>query len=373
MKQPRRHIPALLLAALLAGSLGACGNIAYYAQAVGGHFEVMRAARPIDEIVRDPATAPVLKRQLAEVRQIRDYASGELGLPDNDSYRSYADLGRPYVVWNVFAAPEFSLEARRWCMLLVGCVNYRGYYAREDAERVAAVLREEGYDIYVGGVAAYSTLGWFADPVLNTFMVRATQEVARTLFHELAHQVVFVRDDTSFNESFATAVENEGLRRWTAGHAAAGQRAVFEANRMRKEAIAGLLRDYRKKFQDLYALERDPGGQRRAKADLFDALRRDYAALKAGWGGYAGYDGIFGADLNNARLVSFALYSEWVAAFEVILEQEQRDLPRFYRRVAELAALDKEARRAALIRLLPAANNNGASRACFAAGAMEAC
>lgn len=344
---------AFMLATLLAGSLAGCSNVSYYAQAVGGHFEVMRAARPIDEIVRDPATVPALNRQLAEVRQIRDFASGELGLPDNDSYRSYADLGRPYVVWNVFAAPEFSLDARRWCMLLVGCVNYRGYYAREDAEHVAAELRQEGYDIYVSGVAAYSTLGWFADPVLNTFMARGTLEVARTLFHELAHQVAFVKDDTSFNESFATAVENEGLRRWTAGPAAAGQRAVFEANRTRKAAIAGLLRDYRKKFQALYAIERDAAQQRRAKTDLFDALRRDYAALKTGWGGYAGFDRVFGADLNNARLVSFSLYDEWVAAFEAILDQEQRNLPRFYRRVSELAAQDKEARHAALARLRP--------------------
>ena len=293
-----------MLAVLLAGSLAGCGNVSYYAQAVGGHVEVMRAARPIDEIVRDPATVPVLTRQLAEVSQMRDFASRELGLPDNDSYRSYADLGRPYVVWNVFAAPEFSLEARRWCMLLVGCVNHRGFYAREDAERVAAELREEGYEVYVGGVVAYSTLGWFADPVLNTFMARGRLEVARTLFHELAHQVVFVKGDTSFNESFATAVENEGLRRWTAGPAAAGQRAVFEVSRTRKAAIAGLLRDYRKKFQTLYAIERDADQQRRAKTDLFDALRRDYAGLKADWGGYAGFDRVIGADLNNARLVS---------------------------------------------------------------------
>lgn len=372
MKSSRR-VQVFLLAALLAGLLAGCGNVSYYAQAVNGHLEVMRAARPIDEIVRDPATVPVLTRQLAEVGQIRDFASSELGLPDNDSYRSYTDLGRPYVVWNVFAAPEFSLEPRRWCMLLVGCVNYRGYYAREDAERLAAELREEGYDIYVGGVAAYSTLGWFADPVLNTFMVRGTLEVARTVFHELAHQAVFVKGDTSFNESFATAVENEGMRRWTAGHAAAGQRAVFDANRTRKAAIAGLFRDYRQKFETLYAIERDAAQQRRAKADLFDALRRDYAGLKASWGGFVGYDRIFGADLNNARLVSFSLYDEWVAAFEVILEQEQRDLPRFYRRVTELAALDKEARHAALTRLLPAASNGAAARNCLASGATGVC
>lgn len=346
----------LLLAALLASPLAGCGNVAYYAQAVGGHFDVMRATRPIGDVIRDPASDAVLSGQLAEVQAIREFASRELGLPDNGSYRSHADIGRPYVVWNVFAAPEFSLKPRQWCMLMVGCVNYRGYYAREDAERLAAELREEGYDAHVGGVTAYSTLGWFDDPVLNTFMRRGTLEVARIMFHELAHQVVFVRDDTSFNESFAVAVENEGVRRWTAGSAAAGQFAAFQAQQARRAAIAGLMQDYRKKFKALYATQRPADQQRQAKAALIEALRRDFAGLKAGWGGYAGYDKLFGAEFNNATLVSFSLYSELVPAFEALLALENRDLPRFYRRVADLAALDKEARCAALTRLLPPAS-----------------
>ncbi len=359
-----------VLAFTLAVALGGCGNLAYYAQAIGGHLDVMRAARPIVDLLADPGGDPVLGRQLREVQAIRDFASGELALPDNGSYRRYADLGRPYVVWNVFAAPEFSLMPKRWCMLMVGCVNYRGYYGREEAERLAADLHAEGFDAYVGGVAAYSTLGWFDDPVLNTFLRHGTLEVARTVFHELAHQIVFVRDDTSFNESFATAVENEGLRRWTAGPAAAAQRAAFEANLARKAAIAKLLADYRKKFQALYATDRGADRQRRAKADLFAALGRDYAELKAGWGGYAGYDRIFGTDFNNAKLAAFSLYNEWVPAFEVLLEQEQRDLPRFYRRVALLAALDKEARRCALGRLLPHQGRDSVAGACESVAAV---
>lgn len=355
---------AFVLAFILTGSLAGCGNLGYYAQAVRGHFDVMGAARPIGELVADPGADPVLGKQLREVLAIREFASRELALPDNDSYRRYADLGRPFVVWNVFAAPEFSLQPRPWCMLLVGCVNYRGYYAREDAERLAAELREEGFDSFVGGVPAYSTLGWFADPVLNTFLRQGTLEVARTVFHELAHQVVFVRNDTAFNESFATAVEHEGLRRWTADPAAAGQRAAFEASRARRAAVVSLLSDYRKKFQALYAAQQGAEQRRRAKADLFAALRRDYAALKAGWGGYAGYDRFFDGDFNNARLASFALYSEWVPAFEALLEREQRDLPRFYRRVAELAALDKDARRCALARLQPASADGGQVHGC---------
>lgn len=353
-----------VLAFLLTGSLAGCSNFAYYAQAIGGHFDVMGAARPIVELVGDPTGDPVLGKQLREVLAIREFASRELALPDNASYRRYADLGRPYVVWNVFAAPEFSLQPRPWCMLMVGCVNYRGYYDREDAERLAAELREAGYDTHVGGVAAYSTLGWFADPVLNTFLRHGTLEVARTVFHELAHQVVFVRDDTAFNESFATAVENEGLRRWTTDPAAAGLRTAFEANRARRAAVARLLGDYRKKFQALYAAEHGADQRRRAKADLFAALRRDYAALKVGWGGYAGFDRLFAGDFNNARLVAYSLYHELVPAFDVLLEREQRDLPRFYRRVAELAAQDKDARRCALARLLQAAGDGGQAPTC---------
>ncbi|MBI5792068.1 MAG: aminopeptidase [Rhodocyclales bacterium] len=354
---PDGPLRPLLLAAALAMSLAGCGNLGYYAQAVGGHFDVMGAARPIDEIVRDPGGDPALHAQLREALAIREFATRELGLPDNGSYRNYADLGRPFVLWNVFAAPEFSLQPRSWCMLMVGCVNYRGYYAREDAERLATELRQEGYDTFVGGVPAYSTLGWFDDPVLNTFLRPGTLEVARTVFHELAHQLIFVRDDTVFNESFATAVENEGLRRWTSGHLAAAQRASFEAQRARKAALVGLLRDYRTRFRVLYETPRTADLQRRAKTDLLAALRADYAALKAGWGGYAGYDRVLGADFNNATLASFALYGELVPAFEHLLQQEQHDMQRFYRRVSELAALDKGARHTALSRLLPAAND----------------
>jgi predicted aminopeptidase len=345
----------LMLAAMLAGPLTGCGNVAYYTQAVGGHFDVMGAARPVSELIRDPASDPALKKQLEDVRAIRDFASRELALPDNNSYRKYADIGRPYVVWNVFAAPEFSLEPKSWCMLMVGCVNYRGYYDKEQAERLAADLRQEGYDAHVGGVAAYSTLGWFDDPVLNTFLRHGTQEVARTVFHELAHQLIFVKDDSAFNESFATAVENEGMRRWMASPAAAaGQRADYEAQRARRTGFAKLMHDYRKKFEALYASPGADATRRQAKAELLEALRRDYAALRAGPGGRPGDDKLPAADFNNARLAAFSLYNELVPAFEILLAQENHELPRFYRRVAELAALDKPARCAALARLLPA-------------------
>ena len=371
MNRFRKSALAFALVAWLAASLAGCNNLGYYAQAVGGHVAVMRAAQPISGVLGNPAGDPALKKQLENVHAIREFASRELGLPDNNSYRSYADLGRPYVVWNVFAAPEFSLAPMRWCMVWVGCVSYRGYYDKQDAEALAAELREQGYDTFVGGVPAYSTLGYFDDPVLNTFLRLGTPEVARTVFHELAHQLIFVQDDSLFNESFATAVENEGMRRWLASHGDAGQRAAFEAQRQRKAAFAGLMRDFRKKFHALYETDRSAADQRQAKADLFEALRQDYAGLKAGWGGYAGYDRFVAEDLNNAKLASLALYSELVPAFERLLEIEDRDLPRFYQRVVALSALGKEARCAALTGLLPASGES--RRAChsLAAGATQ--
>ena len=350
MHRFRDFVLPLLAAVLLNG----CSGIGYYVQAIGGHFDVMRAAQPIDELMKNPGGDPGLKNQLGEVQAIREFASRELGLPDNKSYRSYADVGRPYVVWNVFAAPELSLQPRRWCMLVVGCVNYRGYYDRQDAERHAAELREEGYDTFVGGVRAYSTLGYFDDPVLSTFLRLGTPEVARTVFHELAHQLLFVQGDSMFNESFATAVEDEGMRRWLAAHATPEQCASFALQRQRKAAFIELMRAYRKKFDALYQSSAATERQRLAKSALFDALRRDYSGLKASWGGYAAYDKFFGEDLNNAKLVSLSLYTEWVPAFELLLKQEGRDLKRFYQRVAALAALGKEARRTAVTDLLAA-------------------
>jgi len=353
MNKFRNSVLPFMLAALLGG----CSNLSYYAQAVGGHLDVMRATLPINEVIRDPARDPALKRKLQDVQAIREFASRELGLPDNNSYRSYADVGRPYVVWNVFAAPALSLEPMRWCMFMVGCVNYRGYYDKQEAESLAGELRQQGYDTYIGGVPAYSTLGYFDDPVLSTFLRFGTAEVARTMFHELAHQLIFVQDDSAFNESYATAVENEGMRRWLASHAAPEQRLAFETQRERKEAFSGLMRDYRKKFRSLYASARSDDQQRNAKTDLIDALRRDYAELKASWDGYAGYDKFFGDDLNNAKLVSLSLYSELVPAFEALLAKEHHDLPRFYQRVAALAALGTEARRGALAQLLPSSGD----------------
>ncbi len=242
-----RHLALPLLASVCAG----CGPLAYYAQATRGHLDVVRQSQSIVRLLSDPTRSPELQDQLRLVQTIRDFASDQLGLPENNSYRSYADLGRPYVVWNVVATAEFSLEPLRWCLLVVGCVSYRGYYERAAADQLATTLVEQGYDTLVAGVRAYSTLGYFDDPVLNTFLSLGTIEVARVIFHELAHQVVFVAGDTAFNEGFATLVEQEGLRRWLQATGTPEQIERLAVQQQRRSAISALLTDYRHRLRRL--------------------------------------------------------------------------------------------------------------------------
>ncbi|MCX7170135.1 MAG: aminopeptidase [Proteobacteria bacterium] len=343
---------SLILATTLSLLLAGCTNIAYYAQAVEGHLRLMAATRPIPDLVSDAATDPELRQQLAQTSAIREFASRELGLPNNGSYRAYADLRRPYAVWNVFAAPEFSVDPQQWCLMFVGCINYRGYYDKNDADRYAADLRQAGADTYVRGVPAYSTLGYFNDPVLNTFLRFGDQEVARIIFHELAHQLVYAQGDSTFNESFATAVENEGMRRWLAQSMPERLRD-FETQQERKAQFARLVADHRDKLRAIYASTLAPDAMRRAKAEVLAGMRQTYAELKMRWGGYAGYDPWFSQPLNNAALGSITLYTQWVPAFRALLEREEGNLPGFYRRVAELARLPKSERAAALNLLLP--------------------
>ena len=339
--------PIIVLTLLLTG----CASLGYYAQAVNGHLKVMRAAHPIADILQDPSADPALKKKLEKAQAIREFASRELALPDNKSYRAYADLGRPFVVWNVFAAPEFSVEPEKWCMLFAGCVHYRGYFDRDEAERYAGELGKSGFDTYVGGVSAYSTLGYFSDPVLNTFLRLGDTEAARIIFHELAHQLLFIKGDSAFNESFAATVENEGLRRWFAQNANPEQQQAFMVQQQRKAQLTQLVDAYRDKLRTLYAAHQPAEEMRRAKAKILADMKRDYAGMKQAWGGDTRYDKWFEQDLNNAKIASLNLYTQLVPAFEALLEKEGRDLPRFYRRVSELSRMPKEEQLAALNRL----------------------
>jgi predicted aminopeptidase len=339
--------------AYVAGALtliaGGCSSFGYYAQAAHGHFSMLAAARPIDDWLADPATTDSLRDRLRLAREIRGFAVSALALPDNRSYTMYADLHRPAVVWNVFATPELSMQLKTWCYPLFGCAGYRGYFDQRDAEALAADLRAQDYEVNVSPVSAYSTLGWFADPLLNTFIDGAEADLARLIFHELAHQVVYANNDTVFNESFATAVEREGVRRWLAQRGDAAAAAAVEQQQARRADFLALLLDWRRRLKAVYDGPLSPSEKRTRKRALFAELRADYERVKKErWGGYAGYDRFFARELNNAHLAAVGAYNEWVPAFDALLTQVDRDLPRFYAEVKRLAALAKDERQLAL-------------------------
>ncbi|MDF2072962.1 aminopeptidase [Pseudomonas mendocina] len=334
---------------LLALLLGGCSTIDYYAHLGQGQWQLLHAREPVQRILEDPATAPDLARRLALSQQARDFASTQLQLPENRSYRLYADLGRPFVVWNLFATPEFSLEPELHCFPIAGCVAYRGYYQQGRARAAAALLRQEGLDTYIGGVEAYSTLGWFDDPLLNTMLRWSDERFIAVIFHELAHQQYYLPGDTAFNESFATFVEHEGLRQW---HAARGETPPADDDRQRQQFIELVLAS-RERLQALYASELPERAMRAAKQAEFDRLRRDYRTLRQSeWGGQGRYDAWIESPLNNAKLLPFGLYDQWVPAFAALFEHEARNWQAFYAAVAALGRLPEADRRARLESLL---------------------
>jgi len=333
--------PALLL--LVSG----CADLGYYVQSINGQLHLNAARQPVAQVIADPATPELLKRRLERATAIRQFASEQLRLPDNGSYRSYADLKRPFVVWNVFATEEFSVEARKWCFPIAGCVGYRGYFAKERADDYAGTLRAEGLDVWVAGIPAYSTLGWFDDPLLNTFIQYPEYELARLIFHELAHQVAYAKGDSEFNESFAVAVETEGVDRWIAAHGDAAMHADAARARGRREQFSALILGTRERLAKLYLERIAPDAMRGRKAGLFAEMQRDYARLKQEWGGFAGYDAFF-KDANNAQLASFTIYRALLPAMQRLLARQNGDLAAFYTEVRRLAALPKSERDAAL-------------------------
>lgn len=333
----------LLLLCVLAMFVASCASLGYYAQAAHGQISLLAEARPIDDWLADPVVNVKLKIKLAKAQEMRRFAARELGLPDNGSYKTYADLKRRYVLWNVVATPELSLKPLQWCFPIAGCVNYRGYYDREAAQEYGAELRHEGYDVQVAGVAAYSTLGWFNDPFLSTFMHYPDGELARLVFHELAHQVLYVQDDSQFNESFATAVEEAGVERWMLLQADPKMRVAYAVYEGRKHDFLALLLKYRKRLEANYARDVSDAEKRQQKAVIFQALKDEYQTLKVSWGGYRGYDRWFAAPLSNAHLASIATYHDLVPGFRALLARE-KTFPAFYAAVKKLAQLDKAER-----------------------------
>lgn len=339
------RLPACLMGWLL---LGGCSALDYYRQAVKGHLDIMSRREPVAEILVDPRRDPGLRKRLRVAQDIRAFASEELALPDNESYRSYVDLGRDAVTWNVFATEEFSLEPRLWCFPLVGCVAYRGYFSGDQAQRFAQTLRDQRLDVYVGGTTAYSTLGWFDDPLLNTMVARGETALAGIVFHELAHQVLYVEDDTAFNEAFAVAVQEEGVRRWLRRRRDAAALAAYRQALRRSQGFLDLVETTRQRLAALYASDLDAAAMREAKADLIQGMREGHARLRAQWGGYGGYDAWFDGPINNAKLVSVAVYRDLVPDFERLLRHCGGDLARFYAAVAEIGDLAPERRHQAL-------------------------
>ena len=339
----RRVLSALLLAALTV--LPGCGSL-YLLQAARGQAQIMVKRRPIDTVVADPATPANVRDILKEVDAARDFASRELGLPDNRSYRLYADLGRPYVVWNVVAAPEFSVTPRQWCFPIAGCVDYRGYFHERAARDYAAELRARNYDTVVEGVEAYSTLGHFSDPVLSTMLSYGADDLAATIFHELAHQLLYVAGDSRFNEAFAMTVENEGLKRWLTFRGRPQQMQRFERSQEQNRKFVALMRAARADLKALYAQDLPVWDKRARKQERMTRLENDIRALGRRADGSSAYDAWLKGGLNNARLVSIATYEDCVPGFQRLLEQQGGDLQRFYdaaRGLAKQPARERDA------------------------------
>ena len=343
---------ALVLAAAVVCLGSGCSSLGYYAQAAAGHLELLQRARSVPDVMAAADTTPALRDRLALSQRLRDFAVAELKLPDNNSYRRYSDLERSAAVWNVVATPELNLTLKTWCFPVLGCVGYRGYYAQTAAEKLAADLHQQGLETRVYGVPAYSTLGYSnwvgGDPLLNTFINWPDAELAKMIFHELSHQVAYADDDTTFNESFATAVERIGGRRWLAlqpqGPAAL---QALQQHEQRQQDFRELTQRYRTALQTLYGSTVADTIKRQRKTELMAALRAEYQAVKsARWGGYAGYDPWF-ANANNAYFAVLAAYTELVPEFERLFQRQGSDFDRFYAEVRRLAALPKDQRRAA--------------------------
>jgi len=354
-----RPLTATLAAALiwaLGGCAGPVSGVGYYWQSVSGHLRLMGAARPLHDWIDDAQTPAELRQRLQLAQRMRRFAVDTLALPDNTSYQRYADLQRRAAVYNVVAAPELSLTLKQWCFPVAGCVGYRGYFNESDAKAFAASLTDGPMDVAVYPVPAYSTLGWMnwagGDPLLNTFIAYPEGELARILFHELAHQVVYVADDTAFNESFATAVERLGGARWLAqaGEQAQREYAAFDA---RRQAFRALTRETRAQLTTVFEnSQTDEAEKRQLKTDAMARFHERYAELRQGWNGYKGFDA-WVARANNATFGAQAAYDDLVPGFEALFDREGRDFARFYDAVRALARQKPEQRLAALTDLAP--------------------
>ena len=354
----KRIAPTLALAGMI-GLLAGCSTVGYYSQIVSGHMRIVMGKRPLAEIASDETIDDSIKRRLDLAQRARLFGIEQLNLPNNESYTSFYDTGQEYVTWNVVAAEEFSLNPHNWCFPIAGCVSYRGYYSKEDAESYAAGFKEQGFDVTVNGATAYSTLGWFEDPLLNTMLDRSDPSIASLLFHELAHQQLYVGDDSTFNESFASFVEKEGLKQWQKNEQQVNPQIdqsemakELEVRKRRQKEFIALLTSTRDSFAELYESASEPDEMRQKKKQRFEQMRVDYAALKASWDDYPGYDQWMSQEMNNARLVAVATYNDYVPAFEVLFKESGSSFDQFYVAALELSKLPLEDRTAEMQKLL---------------------
>lgn len=354
----RRKSLLLVLLAVIVAAVSGCQTIGYYAQAAKGQYEILAHQKPIDKLIAAPQTPEALRKKLELVEQLRAFAKDQLKLPVDNDYRKYVDVHRPYVVWNVQATPQFSLQPRTWWYPLVGSLEYRGYFSEDGAHHYANSIAKDGEDVYVDGVEAYSTLGWFKDPVLSTFINRSEPELAEVLFHELGHRRVFARGDTDFNEAYATTVGQEGARRWLRATGKTNLLEKYETALDRNDQFVHLIMKTREQLEKVYGDKLDkygkvtaakkpplpPDQMKAEKERVFAELRKNYAELKNRWGGYSGYDEWFDTQLNNAQLNTIANYYDFLPAFQRLLELNGGNMEKFYSQVERLSKMDKDQR-----------------------------
>ena len=342
MKLRIRCLLAIAVVLLLSG----CSSVRYYSQLASGQWQLLNSREPVDALIADPQQPNALRQQLTQAQAARTFATQRLHLPDNQSYRLYANIQRPYVVWNVFATPEFSLTPITHCFPIAGCVAYRGYYSQGGARGAAALARQQGRDVYVSGVEAYSTLGWFDDPILSTMLNWGDERLATLIFHELAHQRVYVKDDTAFNESFATFVEQEGTRQWRTHQ---GLPPLSTQGAQQRDEFVALVLGTRQRLQALYGQPLSAAVMRQRKAEIFEQMRSQYRLLRDHqWGGNRRYEAWINSPMNNAKLLPFGLYDQWVPAFAALFKQSGNDWQVFYAAVAQVGQLPPLQRSAAL-------------------------
>lgn len=333
--------PAAALPLALLLTLASCQTVQFYSQAVSGQMEIFQKSRSIPRVMADPQSSPKLKQQLASVQEIRRFASEHLTLPGNASYGKYADLGRPYVVWTLYAAPEFSLEPKTWWYPTLGKLDYRGFFKKEEADELEVKLKAEGYDVQSGGTDAYSTLGWFHDPVLNTFVNASDIDLAELIFHELTHRRLFRNGDTTFNESLANAVAEESVRRWLRYNGRMEDLKNYEARLVRRGQFYNQIEKTRAGLKELYASNKPPEQMRREKAAQFKALQDSFRELRRRWGG-RGLENWLKEDINNAHLVALATYQQHIPAFHKLLADCGGDLDLFFEKAKDLKLPKRE-------------------------------